>query len=67
MTQTFRYFLLAGLTVVLVTCLLGCKPEVTGQNVMPDNVSPDQKRQAMIKWHQEHDKPPTGATSPSGQ
>ncbi len=67
MTQLIRYLLLAGLAAVLVTGLLGCKHEVTGQNVMPDNGSPDQKRQAMIKWHQEHDKPTTGGAQQSGQ
>jgi hypothetical protein len=69
MTQTARYSRLAGLTVALVTLLLGCKPAVTGQNVMPDKpgLSPAQQRQAMVQWHQQHDKHPTDSTSQSGQ
>ncbi|HZT42679.1 MAG TPA: hypothetical protein VFA07_10990 [Chthonomonadaceae bacterium] len=69
MAQTLRYALLAGLTVALVAMLLGCTHAVTGQNVMPDNpnLSPAQQRQAMIKWHQQHDKPAAGATPSGGQ
>lgn len=60
----------AGLTVALIALLSGCKPAVSGQNVMPDdpNMSPGQKRQAMIQWHQQHDKPAPGNAAPqSGQ
>lgn len=69
MAQTIRFSRLAGLTVALVALLLGCKSQVTGQNVMPDNpnMSPGQKRQAMIQWHQQHDKKPVGYTAQSGQ
>jgi len=69
MAQTIRYSLLAGLLMALVALLLGCKASVTGQNVMPGNpnMSPSQQRQAMIKWHQQHDKPPAGSTAQSGQ
>jgi hypothetical protein len=69
MAQRIRYSRLAGLAVVLVTLLLGCKPTVTGQNVMADNpnLSPAQKRRAMIQWHQQHDKRPPSATPQSGQ
>jgi len=69
MTQTIRLCLLAGLTVALVTSFFGCKHEVTGQNAMPSNptLSPAQQRQAMIQWHQQHDKTPAGSTPQGGQ
>jgi hypothetical protein len=51
--------------VTLLAALVGCRPAVTGQNIMPDdpNMSPAQKRQAMIKYHQQHDKNPAAAPS----
>jgi len=69
MAQKVRCLRMAGLTVVLVTVLFGCKPAVTGKNAMPDdpNASPSQKRQAMVQWHQQHDKRPAGSAPQSGQ
>ncbi len=69
MAQTVRYLQLAALTVALVTLLLGCKSEVSGKNAMPDtgNMSPSDKRKAMVQWHQQHDKQPTGSAPQSGQ
>jgi hypothetical protein len=69
MTHTDQYLRIGGLTVALVTLLFGCKPAVTGQNAMPDNpnLSPAQNRQAMVQWHQQHDKRPADSTPQSGQ
>jgi len=55
---TLRIAAAAGSAAALLT---GCSHGITGQNAAP-NVTPAGNRQAMIKWHREHDKKP--ATTP---
>jgi hypothetical protein len=70
MTPLNRSGRLGGLAALAFFALFaGCKPEVTGKNVMPDdpNMSASQKRQAMMEWHKQHDKAPMGLSQRSGQ
>ena len=58
-SHPFRMLLTAGAVGAL---LAGCSPHVTAPNAAP-NVTPAGDRNAMIRWHQEHDSRP-GAPPP---
>lgn len=63
MTPLKRVITLVLSLTAVAGLVAGCHPAVTGKGAMPDDssMSPGQKRAAMIKWHQQHDKPQPGA------
>lgn len=58
MTDSRRYLLLAGVVVVFAGVLAGCAPAGARPD-LPQNqpgLDAGERRAAMTKWHQEHDK-----------
>lgn len=68
MTDVKRCAQAAAAVAVSLVLAAGCGKEVTGRNAMPQNPSlpKAQKRQAMIRWHQQHDRPPAAVTPQGG-